>query len=159
MTPESEKSPLRSRSVGIRKLRCVPGLAGSGASSEYRKIGVRASSERYPYRALHDAGLAGRDRLAEAGVHLVARRVEPGRVVDGGELDVVQHVVHLPTELQAALAVAADPEILEEREVPVVDRRVLVGIARRVAGVAFRGPGHRRRIQPGPVRPRGGVAV
>jgi len=64
------------------------------------------------------------------------------------ELRVVEHVVHLPAELQAALA--ADREVLEEREIPVVDPGRAEDVARLVSVVSARGPRKGAGVEPAP---------
>src|SRR6266446_9158422 len=117
------------------------------------------TSEGEANRTLHDPRVAGRGRLAEVGVDLFTGRVEPQRVVDpgvagnpvgGAELGVVEHVVHLPAELQAAPAAASEREVLEEREVPVVDAGHAEDVARLVSVFPPGGPGEGGRVQPAP---------
>src|SRR5262249_34473169 len=59
---------------------------------------------------------------AELSIDLLPLRIEASNVVYSVELSVVQHVVHLPPELKS-LRSFTDGEILEDRDIPVVDSR------------------------------------
>src|SRR5437867_9205920 len=61
---------------------------------------LMSSSEDESHRHLHDARIAGRDRLAEVRIHLIARRVESGGLVHVRELKPVADVIGLDAELQ-----------------------------------------------------------
>src|SRR4029453_7776744 len=84
--------------------------------------------------ALHDARVARGRGFAERRVHLRARGVEARGGVHGAELRVVQQVVDLPPALESLRA--AGGEVLEDREIPVVDAGQLEDGARSVAVVA-----------------------
>ena len=94
-----------------------------------------------PHRELNHARRPRRccnaDRGAEVRVHLLSRGVELRVAIDVIELRVVQDVVHLGPELERLGA--AEPQVLEQRDVPVVDARTLDDIARGVAD-SRRGP-------------------
>ena len=74
------------------------------------------------------------DRGAELRVDLIPRRIEARGAIDVLELGVVEHVVGLEPVLERAAA--AERDVLEQREVPVVDTWLADGVARRVAVVA-----------------------
>src|SRR5438046_1764704 len=104
-------------------------------------------SEYNAQRNLHDARRARRDHLPEARVHLIADGVEAGRRVDRGELGVVEQVVDLPSKLRAPTP-AAERDVLEDRDVPVVDAGPAHDVLGRAARVPLRRTGERRRIEP-----------
>src|SRR5206468_10033275 len=72
-----------------------------------------------------------------------------GHVLRDAELRVVEHVVHLPAELQAAPA-AAEREILEERKIPVVDPGHAEDVARLISVLSPCGPCEGARVEPAP---------
>src|SRR3954453_16366901 len=82
----------------------------------------RSISESESKRTLHDSRGPCGGRLAERRVGLLSRGVEGGGRVDAAELRVVKEIVELPAELDAA-PVALHGEVLEQRDVPVVDSR------------------------------------
>src|SRR6185436_12474055 len=60
--------------------------------------------ERKPNRRLHDPWIARGRRLAKVGVDLLARRVELRCGIDRRPVHLVEHVVHLPPELNPLAA-------------------------------------------------------
>ena len=68
-------------------------------------------------------------------------------------LRVVEDVEHLPAQLEAP-PLPAEAEVLEEGQVPVVDARVLEGVAGGVAVLSAGRARHRGGIDPGTVRAR-----
>ena len=90
--------------------------------------------EREPYRALHNPRIPCCSGFPELLIDLYACDIESCRVVECAELRVIQQIVDLPAELQPLRSSHRD--VLEERDVPVVDARKLEYGAWRIAEVA-----------------------
>src|SRR5215217_4871453 len=84
-------------------------------------MAYKNSLETESNRALHDARVARRGRLAELVVDLLPGRVELGAGVDLVPVHRVEQVVDLPANLHPLAA--ADTEVLEHRQVGVPNRR------------------------------------
>src|SRR5579862_2344185 len=84
-------------------------------------------------RKLHDASRGGGGGLAESCVQLISGEIEARRRVPVRELRMVESVVELAAELELH-ALLHQGEILEDRDVPIVDAGTADYVAGRVAG-------------------------
>ena len=105
---------MKEEGEGLRTIAFLPSSRSSSfllPSSFFLSLEVDADRQLDPPR------IAGRRVLAELGVGLLPGGVENGRRVDCRELHVVERVVQLGAELNAARA--AERDVLGERDVPI----------------------------------------
>src|SRR6266852_5960911 len=89
------------------------------------------SLEQQPQRQLHPTRIPRPHKRAERATGLPSLLVEPGRRIYTRELRMIEAVVPFRAELQLE-ALPGQPEILEQRNVPVID----AGAAEHVLGLA-----------------------
>ena len=125
--------------LAIRVVRVVRGLFGCA-------VCVICGSEREPDRPLHDARASRGRGLAKACIDLLSRRIELGVRVQCRPVDLVEHVVGLPPELNPLAA--AHLEVLEDGHVRQHDLREPEERHRRIADIAATGqPAERRDVE------------
>ena len=132
-------------------VRVVRGLFGC-------PVCVIRGSEREPNRSLHDTRGTRRQRLSEARVDLLARRVELRVGVERQPVHLIEDIVGFPAELQPLAT--AKLEVLEDGHVRQDNLWQLEERHRRVSDVSTTGqPAERRHVEVASRPARSGVAV
>lgn len=138
-TVERPLSMAGSRSTGHGRRNRLPHIALGGSERSRSREG-RAPATLKPAagaETISEVELGAEDDAAGIGcgrvsseiqVYLAAGFVEAGGVVDTGELGVVEEVVELEAQLQAAAAIGRERDVLKDRYVPVVQARSAVDV-------------------------------